>query len=163
MSALLAYGYILSGNSTGEWDLKSPTFNEDTYEMNWPDWVDPEDPMGSLGDKLFAARTNFKYAHLMGGGDRPDDYYDEMNKAHKAAPPSKVELCEYGNFSWDEVPVLLYVSESSREADDGPIGLENFAWAGGSWSTWLHDALEIMEIEPNQPGPMWILAPHYSS
>ena len=161
MSALLAYGYILSTEECGEWNLVTPAWNDDTYEMAWPDWVDPEDPVTSLNDHLFAAETGFKYARQSRHATRPADYYDEYRKA-ALLHPSKVVLQPYGHWNWDAQDVLLYAKESAHEADDGAETIENFVVHSTGWTRALHDALDILGLVPKQNGPKWILAPSVS-
>ncbi len=136
MSALLAYGYILTYDHEGQWEeLLKPDYLEDIYEMDWPDWVDPDDIVSSMQERL--------------------------NAHFKGESPVTVDF--YGNFSWAEVPVVLYVTESKHEADDAPEYMENFIWSSTAWSTYIYEALLALEIELKKREPKWFLAPSYSS
>lgn len=132
MSAMLAFGYILSDSLSWKWDLVSPEWDDEEYEMKWPEWVDPDDPVTSMGKRL--------------------------DKAGLKA----VKIDMYGNLNCDEVPVLLWAANSEHEADDGPALLTDFVYHSTAWTSALNEALEVLEIEPaerSRSGPQWILAP----
>lgn len=133
MSAMLAFGYILSSNYQDRWDgLSFPEWDDEVCEMKWPEWVDPNDPVASMDNRL--------------------------SKAGLKA----VKIDMYGNFHWDEVPVLLWAAESEHEAGDGPLVLEDFVTSSTAWGRNLHRALDTLELTPAQQGPKWILAPSVS-
>jgi hypothetical protein len=162
MTATLAYGYILSHDHTGEWDTVKPAYNEETFEMDWPDWVDPEDPVDSLSDRLFAGRTGFKYYKYMSDyANRPDDYWDEYREA-AAAFPAKAAIEVFGYHGWPEQDVVLYATESKREAMDTATVLEDLVWASTAWGGDIYDALITLDIEPTNRGPQWLLIPSAS-
>lgn len=142
MSALVAFGYVLSYEEPGEWATKSPAYDEDSYEMQWPDWVeDPEDPVSSYEKRLSL------YWQRRGYGPATFEH------------PTVVQV--YGAFSWDSQEVLLYVNESKHEAIDGPLALDEFVYSSTSWSTHLYDSLVALDIEMKERGPKWIIAPSF--
>lgn len=133
MTAMLAFGYVLSHNYQDQWEgLSSPEWDDEEYEMKWPGWVDPEDPVESMDGRLI-----------------------------KAGLGTQVKISMYGNFNWPEIPVILWAAASAHEADDGPAALENFTSRSTAWTAALDRALEALEIRPKACA-QWILAPSVS-
>jgi hypothetical protein len=144
MSALLAFGYVLSYEEPGKWETKSPAWDEEdySYTMKWPDWVvDPDDAASEYEVRLSI------YWQRRGYG--PDSFEH----------PTRIET--YGAWNWDSQAVLLYVNESKHEAIDDPLAIDEFVFSSTIWSTHLYDSLVALDIEMKESGPKWIIAPSF--
>lgn len=85
----------------------------------------------------------------------PDEPLSELEAKIRELPVT-IELV--GNLEWDSQAIIIYANSSQHEAQDGPDVLEDFVVHSTEWNKVLDTALELLEITPEQLGPLWVLS-----
>jgi hypothetical protein len=148
VEGVLVYGYELGGNDQ-EWRLKG--FGEDNYEELERPWL-KDDFCGDAEDFLLEQIAGF----------RRDDFttppYEEY-RAAKAAAEREVGVFfdTHGHHAYSAY--LIYTKRYSIHQSQGlPISITELnGYPYAEWDAKLARALELLDLDPQQVKPFWIL------
>lgn len=142
MEGIAAYGFDLGGAGS-TWNLKGVDYEE--CEAWRPSWVG-EDLVGEIEDGSFdyeSAITGWLAKHEVKG----------------------VEVQTYGMLTAEDAMGLMLVTwrAKSSGAHVASLGLPDLLERRkiGRWDERLAEAIEVLNIQPLQPHPMWLLTQQY--